>query len=181
MSPARHRWPASGWSWSPHDRHRGWIGPGDDDVHRAGRKCRQPLHLAVGEAVLNGDVLVNAVKQSFRHVRRMSASLIGPSGSSTFRLSNMRCRCRSRARASLRNRHLCPSIMGSENEAEQSFGRPCRQCNGRSKRTYELTSSIVPRETSFAPRSMRRALQERGPLKHRTTPGLPSRGGTIDQ
>src|SRR4029077_14965577 len=36
-------------------------------------------------------------------------------------------------------------IMGSEDEAEQSIGRPCRQLNGRSKRTCELTSSIVPR------------------------------------
>jgi hypothetical protein len=42
-----------------------------------------------------------------------------------------------------------PSIMGFEDEVEQSFGRPCRQCNGRLKRTYELTSSIVPRGTSF--------------------------------
>src|SRR3984957_1957768 len=39
--------------------------------------------------------------------------------------------------------------MGSEDEAEQSFGRPCCQCDGGSKRTYELTSSIVPRGTSF--------------------------------
>ena len=39
--------------------------------------------------------------------------------------------------------------MGSEDEAEQSIGRPCRQTNGRSKRTNELTSSIVPRGTSF--------------------------------
>ena len=39
--------------------------------------------------------------------------------------------------------------MGSEDEAEQSFGRPCRQTGGRSKRTCELTSSIVPRGTSF--------------------------------
>src|SRR5262249_46864596 len=38
---------------------------------------------------------------------------------------------------------------GFEDEVEQSFGRPCRQCDGRFKRTYELTSSIVPRETSF--------------------------------
>src|SRR6516162_1656475 len=30
-----------------------------------------------------------------------------------------------------------------------AFGRPCRQTNGRSKRTCELTSSIVPRGTSF--------------------------------
>src|SRR5665647_992339 len=36
-----------------------------------------------------------------------------------------------------------------EDEAEQSFGRPYRQGNGRSKRTCELTSSIVPRGTSF--------------------------------
>src|SRR5450830_2060700 len=41
------------------------------------------------------------------------------------------------------------SIMGFEDEAEQSLGRPCRYTNGRSKRTYELTSSIVPRGTSF--------------------------------
>jgi hypothetical protein len=46
-------------------------------------------------------------------------------------------------------RRLGPSIMGSEDEAEQSFGRPCRQCDGGSKRTYELISSIVPRGTSF--------------------------------
>src|ERR1700687_4201748 len=39
--------------------------------------------------------------------------------------------------------------MGFENEAEQSIGRPCRQIDGRSKRTNELTSSIVPRGTSF--------------------------------
>jgi len=61
----------------------------------------------------------------------------------------LRCRCRSRARASLRNRHQGPSIMGFEDEAEQSYGRPCRQSSGRSKQTYELTSSIVPRGTSF--------------------------------
>ena len=39
--------------------------------------------------------------------------------------------------------------MGFEDEAEQSIGRPCRQTNGRSKRPNELTSSIVPRGTSF--------------------------------
>ena len=39
--------------------------------------------------------------------------------------------------------------MGFEDEAEQSIGRPCRQTNGRSKRPSELTSSIVPRGTSF--------------------------------
>src|SRR6266571_3897088 len=44
---------------------------------------------------------------------------------------------------------IASSIMGFEDEVEQSFGRPCRQTNGRSKRTYELTSSTVPRGTSF--------------------------------
>src|ERR1035438_2906461 len=61
----------------------------------------------------------------------------------------LQCRCRSRARASLRNRHQGPSSMGFENEVEQSIGRPCRQTSGGSKATYELTSSIVPRGTSF--------------------------------
>ena len=61
----------------------------------------------------------------------------------------LQCRCRSRARASLRNRHQGPSIMGFEDEAEQSVGRPYRQSDSRFKRHYELTSSIVPRGTSF--------------------------------
>ena len=30
--------------------------------------------------------------------------------------------------------------MGFEDEVEQSNGRPCRQCDGRFKPTYELTS-----------------------------------------
>src|SRR5207342_619553 len=38
---------------------------------------------------------------------------------------------------------------GSEDEAEQSLRRRYRLTNGRSKRTNELTSSIVPRGTSF--------------------------------
>src|SRR5215813_5936072 len=81
---------------------------------------------------------------------RMSASLIGRLGSSAFRLST---------NSSVDVAHGLsllfglgtkgPSIMGFEDEVEQSFGRPCRQCDGRFKRTYELTSSIVPRGTSF--------------------------------
>ena len=42
--------------------------------------------------------------------------------------------------------------MGFENEVEQSIGRPCRQTNGRSSGHCELTSSIVPRGTSWPPR-----------------------------
>src|SRR5215472_1138911 len=37
----------------------------------------------------------------------------------------------------------------SKDEVEQSFGRPRRQYDGRSKRTNDLTSSIVPCGTSF--------------------------------
>src|ERR1700689_2775359 len=79
----------------------------------------------------------------------MSASLIGGLGSSTSDYPPLQCRCHSRARASLRNRHQGPSTMGFEDEVEQSFPRPCHQMNGSSKRTCELTSSIVPRGTSF--------------------------------
>ena len=39
--------------------------------------------------------------------------------------------------------------MGFEDEVEQSMPRPLPLRNGRSKRTRELTSSIVPRGTSF--------------------------------
>jgi hypothetical protein len=42
-----------------------------------------------------------------------------------------------------------PSIMGFEDEVEQSLGRLCRQTDGRSKQTRELTSSVVPRGTPF--------------------------------
>src|SRR5215471_11921534 len=48
-----------------------------------------------------------------------------------------------------RRRPIASSIMGFEDQLEQSLPRPCREMNGRSKRTYELTSSIVPRGTSF--------------------------------
>src|ERR1039458_717119 len=40
-------------------------------------------------------------------------------------------------------------MMGFEDEVEQSMRRPYRYTNARSKRTNELTSSIVPRGTSF--------------------------------
>src|SRR6266516_3612464 len=82
-------------------------------------------------------------------VRSTAASLIGRQGQALSGHPPLRCQCRSRARASLRTRHQGPSIMGFEDEVEQSFGRPCRQCDCRFKRTYELTSSIVPRGTSF--------------------------------
>src|SRR6516164_474573 len=73
----------------------------------------------------------------------MSASLIGRLGQALSGYPPRQCRCRSRARASLRTRHQGPSIMGFEDEVEQSLARPCRRGNGRFKRTYELTSSIA--------------------------------------
>src|SRR6266487_2651402 len=82
-------------------------------------------------------------------VRSTAASLIGRQGQALSDYPRLRCQCRSRALASLRTRHQGPSIMGFEDEVEQSFGRPCRQRDCRFKRLYELTSSIVPRGTSF--------------------------------
>jgi hypothetical protein len=68
--------------------------------------------------------------------RAMSASLIGHLGSSAFRLSTITASmslagsCFSSESAPGR-----PSIMGFEDEAEQSLGRPCHQTDGRSALT----------------------------------------------
>jgi hypothetical protein len=79
----------------------------------------------------------------------MSASLIGGLGSSTFRLSITAVLVSPTGSRFSSESAPGPSSMGFEDEVEQSLPRPCRQTNGRSKRTYELTSSIVPRGTSF--------------------------------
>ena len=97
--------------------------------------------------------------------RTMSASLIGRLRSSTFRLSTASLigRLRSstfRLSTAAVSMSLAGSRFSSESaprpfqygirgRVEQSLPRPCRQCDGRSKRTCELTSSIVPRGTSF--------------------------------
>ena len=83
-------------------------------------------------------------------IAAMSASLIGHSGSSAFQTIHHYSVDVAHGLALLFGIGTRgPSIMGFEDEVEQSFGRPCRQTNGRSKRTCELTSSIVPRGTSF--------------------------------
>jgi hypothetical protein len=77
----------------------------------------------------------------------MSASLIGRLRSSAFRLSTITV---SRSLASTRfslESAPGPSIMGSEGRGGTIFGATLP--DGRSKRTCELTSSIVPRGTSF--------------------------------
>src|SRR6476660_6535755 len=70
-----------------------------------------------------------------------SSPLIGRFSNRPFGVKRFQTIHHSGARASLRNRHRGPSIMGFEDEAEQSIGRPCRQTNGRSKRPNELTST----------------------------------------
>src|SRR6266581_4175822 len=51
-----------------HGRNRIWICPGDDLVHAEPDQFRgkrgQPFHLAVGEAVLDDDILANAVAEA---------------------------------------------------------------------------------------------------------------------
>ena len=79
----------------------------------------------------------------------MSASLIGRSGSSAIRLSTATVWMSLTGSCFSSESAQGPSIMGFEDEVEQSLGRPCRRTDGRSKRTYDLTSSVVPRGTSF--------------------------------
>ena len=81
----------------------------------------------------------------------MSASLIGRLGQALSGYPPVQCRCRSRARASLRTRHQGPSIIGVEDEVGQSNGRPCRQCNGRFKPTYELHLILRPARDIIPP------------------------------
>src|SRR5262249_8419958 len=87
------------------------------------------------EVLRPGDAANTSIskKRTSRDVRSMSASLIGRLGQALSGYPPTPVRCRSRARASLRTWHKGPSIMGFEDEVEQSFGRPCRQCNGRLK------------------------------------------------
>src|SRR4030095_11810700 len=47
-----------------------------------------------------------------------------------------------------RRRPIASSIMGFEDGVEQYFGRSYSQSHDTSQRTYELTTSIVPRGTS---------------------------------
>jgi hypothetical protein len=79
----------------------------------------------------------------------MSASLIGRLGSSAFRLSTTPVDVAHGLALLFGFGTKALPSWGFEDEVEQSFGRPRRQYDGRSKRTNDLTSSIVPRGTSF--------------------------------
>jgi hypothetical protein len=93
--------------------------------------------------------------EAIRYVRLLPnaansvASLIGRLGSSAFRLSTTTVSMSLAGSCFSSESAPGPSIMGVEDGVEQSFGRPCCQRDGRSKRPSELTSSIVPRGTSF--------------------------------
>src|SRR5262249_55666331 len=67
-----------------------------------------------------------------------------PAGSSVFRLSTSSSAMSPTGSRFSSDSAQGPSNMGFEDEVEQSFGRPRRQYDGRSKRTNDLTSSIVP-------------------------------------
>ena len=67
------------------------------------------------------------VVQLHRKARSMSASLIGRLGSSTFGLSTTAMSMSPTGSRFSPESALGPSIMGSEDEAEQSLGRPSRQ------------------------------------------------------
>src|SRR5947207_1089655 len=80
----------------------------------------------------------------------MSASPIGHSGSSAFRLSTTTVSMS--LTGSCFSSESAPGALpswDSRTRRNNLSGGPCRQTNGRSKRTCELTSSIVPQGTSF--------------------------------
>src|SRR6476659_10727996 len=81
--------------------------------------------------------------------RATSASLIGRLRSSVFRLSTAAVSMSLTGSRFSSESAPRPFHHGIRDEAEQSNARPCRQTNGRSKGPCELTSSIVPRGTSF--------------------------------
>src|SRR6516165_11831921 len=77
------------------------------------------------------------------------ASLIGRLGQALSGYLPPQCRCRSRARASLRTRHQGPFHHGIRRRGGTIYWSSLPSIDGRSKRPNELTSSIVPRGTSF--------------------------------
>ena len=79
----------------------------------------------------------------------MSASLIGRSGSSTFRLSTASVLMSLAGSRFSSDSALRPFHHGIRRRGGTIFWAALPSSDGRSKRTCELTSSIVPRGTSF--------------------------------
>ena len=109
-----------------------------------------------GKRLLRCGILISPTtawgqERTWRHLSRMSASLIGHSGSSAFRLST--------TTVSMSLTGSCfssesapggPSIMGFEDEAEQSLPRPCReirptQADMRTHLIHRPARDIMPR------------------------------------
>src|ERR1035437_5691454 len=82
-------------------------------------------------------------------IRFMSTSLIGRLGSSTFRLSTTAVSMSLTVSCFSSESAPRPFQYGIRERGGTIFRAALRQSDGRSKRTYELTSSIVPRGTSF--------------------------------
>jgi hypothetical protein len=79
----------------------------------------------------------------------MSASLIGRFGSSAFRLCTTAVSMSPAGSCFSSESALRPFHHGIRRRGGTIYWAACRQTNDRSKRTNELTSSIVPRGTSF--------------------------------
>ena len=77
------------------------------------------------------------------------ASLIGRLGSSAFRLATVAVSISLTGSRFSSESAPRPFHHGIRRRGGTTNGRPCRQINGRPKRPSELTSSIVPRGTSF--------------------------------
>ena len=97
------------------------------------------------------DVADGSEAEILNREQSKSASLIGRLGSSAFRLSTTAVSMSlTGSRFSSESAPKAFPSWGFEDEAEQSLPRPYRQTNDRSKRnSSQLTSSIVPRGTSF--------------------------------
>ena len=127
-------------AWWKAARPQGWLFPGRDPAQpmttrQLNRAChavaqmaeikkRVSLHTLVKPIITHDRLEHIALKRKVggklgRHLLKMPATLSG--------YPPRQCRRRSQARASLRNRHQGPSIMGSEDEVEQSVTRSCRQ------------------------------------------------------
>ena len=85
----------------------------------------------------------------FSDVRVMSASLIGRSGSSAFRRSTIAVSMSLAGSCFSSESAPRPFHHGIRRRSGTIFAAALPSSDGRSKRTYELTSSIVPRGTSF--------------------------------
>ena len=111
------------------------------------RRC--PLWVRSGHGAIKLRCPLYPRKRTFAHAIRMSASLIGSLGSSAFRLST--AAVLTSLAGSCFSTESAPRALPSW-DPRTRWNNLCRglaAAVGRSKRTCELTSSIVPRGTPF--------------------------------